>query len=152
VTAHSPMALWPKAGVACWSWSRTVVVGVSMRLAILQTQRTIAEHRDFRFSDPVTVSGTNSVDARRKRAKYQGTQQIGMGTWFFVGGLSQFGWPRSGMGTRQDEAGLDRRVCTLFEVYLPLDAILWLCILTNGPCLRDANQSFNPNHRGRSVS
>jgi hypothetical protein len=68
------------------------------------------------------VSGANSVDARRKRAKYQGMQQMGMGTWFSVSGLSRFGCPRKSMKTRQDEAGLDRRrqwrECRLFEVYL----------------------------------
>ena len=51
------------------------------------------------------MSGANSVDARRKRAKYQGKQQMGMGTWFFVGGLSRFGWTRRSMRTRQDSSG-----------------------------------------------
>jgi hypothetical protein len=95
-------------------------------------ERAITEHREFRFSDPVNVSGTNSVDARRKRAKYQGMRQtgvIGMGTWFFVGGLSQFGWPRSGMRTRQDEAGRGRTRPVNSARHVPsLDAILWLSL------------------------
>lgn len=102
------MALWPKAEGACSSSSRTVVVDVSMRLlAMLSQQRATTEDRPrFPNADPVNVSGANSVDARRKRAKCQGMRrQMGMGTLFFVGGLSRFGWARRSMRTRQDSSG-----------------------------------------------
>jgi hypothetical protein len=49
MTAHSPMALWPKAEAAWWSSSRAIVASVSMQVVILSMQRAVTKNRDFRF-------------------------------------------------------------------------------------------------------
>jgi hypothetical protein len=49
MTAHPPMALWPRAEAACWSSSRTKVASVSMQVVMLSMRRAVTENRDFRF-------------------------------------------------------------------------------------------------------
>jgi hypothetical protein len=117
-TAHPPMALWPRAEAAWWSSSRAIVEGVSMQLVVLSRQRSVTEKREFRSpTQSVTVSGADSADARRKRAKYQGMQKTGMGTDMVYRRWLEPVWLAS--GSHEDEAGRGRttgRECTLFSV------------------------------------